>query len=110
MSNTPRPDTNTSSSIITFNIQGLPSKLQELRQFAATHSPIIIGLSETLIRHRNGLRGLYNIPNYTAIRKDRELGASQGIALYYRKDLSVEEIDLPHSSFRSNRHPHTPPR
>lgn len=87
--------------IISFNIRGLPSKLAELRQFTATHNPAIIGLSETLIMNPTGIRGLYNIPNYTAIRKDWVRGRGQGIAVFYRRNLRVEELQLPDLPFEA---------
>jgi len=46
-----------------------------------------------------GIRGHYNIPNFTAIRKDWVARGGQGIAPYFRRDLRVEELQLPDLPF-----------
>lgn len=74
--------------ILQLNIDGIRNKHLELKHFLHKHKIHIAIIQETKLRHTHKTP---NIPNFTAIRQDRQHGEGGGLITYIHHNLSYIE-------------------
>lgn len=77
---------------IQWNCQGLRNKKDELSEIIQTNKPAIIALQETKFKNET----IFNIPNYSCIRKEGHFNhtAHGGVALFIHESVPYVEITL----------------
>ena len=84
---------NNISKLLYTNVDGIVSKLLELKDYTKEKEPHIICLTETKLTPRISNDSL-NLDEYNIWRRDRNLKKGGGIMILTKKELQVKEIDL----------------
>ena len=75
------------------NIDGLVSKLNELKDYIRVEKPQIVCLTETKLNSKIKNETL-NLPDYNIWRKDRQNKSGGGVMMLTRKDLLIKEMQF----------------
>ena len=76
--------------IISINMNGILTKLTELKELINKHKPDIILAQETLLKNRHSLK----LPNMTIYRTDREGKRGGGTAIFIKRSIKHHETQL----------------
>ncbi|GFU90361.1 putative RNA-directed DNA polymerase from transposon X-element [Trichonephila clavipes] len=86
----PPPTCNRSIKIVTWNADGIRTKIPEFEEFIQRFDPDIIALQETFLQPCHS----FNIPNYTIYRNDRLTHRGGGTAILIKSSIAHHSIHI----------------
>ena len=73
------------------NVRGMTSKIEEIKSILHQRKFAILGLAETFLNEHDGV-GIFAVPGYQLIRKDRGYGYGGGLVVYIHESVQFEHL------------------